>query len=111
MTLFRWLKTSALWYGLGLVVLMIATALLVQHRGSALVGGVNAWDQWREEAYPYLLAWRVLLYALLTRSWLWMRARLRQREPTGEAKVRLQRIEVSVVLTVALFELMKSGLI
>ncbi|MBB3105347.1 hypothetical protein [Azomonas macrocytogenes] len=107
MTLFRWLKTSALWYGLGLVVLMIATALLVQHRGSALVGGVNAWDQWREAAYPYLLAWRVLLYVLLARSWLWMR----QREPTAEAKVRLQRIEVSVVLTVALFELMKSGLI
>lgn len=56
--------------GLGIVALMLLTAVITLWVGSALLGSVEAWQQAFESAQPYLRLWRALLYSVLFALWL-----------------------------------------
>lgn len=63
---------------LGMLGVMLL-ALMINVFGTHLAGGIDAWNNWRTTAAPWLLLWRVLLYACIAfgyyRTWDWMVAR------------------------------------
>lgn len=96
------LGSAALIAGLGMAVLMVLAAALSMLIGSALLGGVDAWQQAFASARPYLRIWRALLYGGLLLLWLDLLRRYRQRP---EDRQRVQRSGVIGLLLIGAAEL------
>ena len=90
---------ALLWVGL-----VAGVAIGVNAAGIHVVGSIDGWQRWLAANRGYFFAWRLLLYAATACGWLWMRRRLRDREPSAEAQQRLRRVEVAAVLTLVLLE-------
>ena len=80
--------------------------------GLHVVGSIDGWERWLREHSAHFFVWRLLLYAATAYGWLWMRRRLRAREPSAETHQRLLRVEIAAVVTLVLLEgsqLLRSG--
>lgn len=86
------------------VVALLSISLLANLVGIRLAGDVAGWVRWLSAHSTALLVWRVLLYAGTAWAWLWMRGRLRAREPDGVAAGRLVRVEIAAVLVLIALE-------
>lgn len=96
------LGTATLLAGLGMAAVMVAAAALVALIGSALLGGVDAWQQAFAAARPYLHIWRALLYGGVLLLWLDLLRRYRHRPADRQ---RMQRSGVIGLLLVGVAEL------
>ncbi|HSX65396.1 MAG TPA: hypothetical protein VLF15_11760 [Pseudoxanthomonas sp.] len=96
------LGSAALIAGLGTAALMVLAAALSMLIGSALLGGVDAWQHALASARPYLRVWRALLYGGLLLLWLDLLRRYRQRP---EDRQRVQRSGVIGLLLIGAAEL------
>jgi hypothetical protein len=83
-----------------LVVLVAAGINLV---GIRLLGDIDGWTRWLDERAGYFLVWRLCLYGATVYGWIWMRRRLRARDPSAETGLR--RAEIGAVATIAMLEL------
>lgn len=95
----RWLGCTLAW--ITVIVLVAAGANLV---GIRLVGDMDGWRQWLDEGAGYFLIWRICLYGATVYGWIWMRRRVRARDPSVETHQRLRRAEIGTVAAVALLE-------
>lgn len=86
------------------VLALLIISLLTNLVGIRLAGGVAGWQHWLSAHSGVFLGWRVLLYAGTAWGWLWMRRRLRAREPGGAAVGRLLRVEIAAVLVLLALE-------
>lgn len=86
------------------VLALLIVSLLANLVGIRLAGDVAGWVRWLSAHSTAFLIWRVLLYAGTAWAWLWMRGRLRAREPDGVAAGRLVRVEVAAVLVLIALE-------
>lgn len=96
------LGSAILLTGLGMATLMVLAAALTTLIGSALLGGVDAWQQTFASARPYLRIWRALLYGGLLLLWLDLLRRYRHRP---EDRQRVQRSGVIGLLLIGAAEL------
>lgn len=62
--------------GLGVFLAVFVLAVSMSAALLRLFDSVQQWQQWRADYYWPLLAWRLLLYAVLTVGWLKLKARL-----------------------------------
>ena len=85
---------------LGLVLVTVSVNIV----GIKLVGDVQSWNRWLGDHSRIFLAWRVLLYVLAALGWLWLRQRVRSREPTRETRARFIRMEIAAVSTLLILE-------
>jgi len=83
---------------------LLIISLLANLVGIRLAGDVVGWQHWLSAHSGVFLGWRVLLYAGTAWGWLWMRRRLRAREPGGAAVGRLLRVEIAAVLVLLALE-------
>ncbi|RMP45694.1 hypothetical protein ALO95_200299 [Pseudomonas syringae pv. antirrhini] len=90
---------------------VIAVAVFVNLVGIQKLGGIEAWETWRRDAYWYFLAWRLGLYAVLAFAWFRMRRHLLRQEPGTETNSSLSRSALVAVIVLALFELVKADLL
>lgn len=81
---------------------LIGLALTILLAG-LLHGSLTDWRRVLAEHAGLFLAWRMLLYAVIVRGWLSVR-RLRQYEPSPEARGRWRRTEIAVLTTFVLLE-------
>lgn len=96
------LGSTTLLTGLGMATLMVLAAVLAMLIGSALLGGVDAWQQTFASARSYLRIWRALLYGGLLLLWLDLLRRYRHRP---EDRQRVQRSGVIGVMLIGAAEL------
>ncbi len=85
-------------------VLLLVAAIAVNVVGIRIAGGIDGWQRWMDAHAGVFLAWRLLLYGVTVWGWLWMRRRLRAREPDGVAGQRLLRVEIAAVVAVVALE-------
>ncbi|AEI78083.1 hypothetical protein CNE_1c27690 [Cupriavidus necator N-1] len=109
MTARTWLRPAwLLSRRVGIVLLWILVAagifVVVSVAGIHVIGSVDGWEHWLRAHATHFLVWRLLLYGATAYGWWWMRGRLRQREPSGEAHQRLLRVEIAAVITIVLLE-------
>ncbi|WP_084824831.1 hypothetical protein [Lampropedia cohaerens] len=97
----RWLSRRR-----AIPVLVWAVSLLIAVNvvGIHIAGGIEGWQRWMAAQSGAFLAWRLLLYAVTAWGWLWMRRRLRAREPERAAGQRLLRAEVAAIVAVIVLE-------
>ncbi|MBX6317211.1 MULTISPECIES: hypothetical protein [Pseudomonadota] len=100
----RWLFNrrvgrTLLWAS-GLLILAIVANVV----GIRLAGSIEGWQRWMADHAGLFFVWRAVLYAGTVWGWLWMRRRLRAREPEGGAQQRLLRVEIAAVLAVIALE-------
>ncbi|WP_244197518.1 hypothetical protein [Caballeronia ptereochthonis] len=89
---------------LAMLAALTVVTIILHVVGMRLVGGIVAWQHWLH-AHAWLFGiWRLGFYAVIVRGWWWMRTRVRQREPSAEARRRLVRAEIAAVLAIALTE-------
>ena len=86
------------------VLLVACVAVGVNIAGIHVVGSVDGWQRWLKANRGYFFAWRLLLYAATAYGWRWMRRRLLEREHSAESHLRLRRVEIAAVITLALLE-------
>lgn len=86
------------------MVLLLIAAIAVNVVGIQMAGSLGGWQQWMDTHAGAFLAWRLLLYAATVWGWRWMRQRLREREPDGEAVQRLVRVEIAAIVAVIALE-------
>lgn len=84
-------RSSTLLSGLGIAALMILVPAMALIVGSALLGGLEAWQQAFESTRPYLRLWRVLLYGVLFALWLDL---LRRHRGRPHALLRVKRLGI-----------------
>lgn len=104
-------SARVLWV-LALLVLVLVAAFAVNLVGLRIAGSIDGWQRWLAAHSGHFLAWRMVLYAGTAWGWLWMRRRLRAREPDVGTRQRLLRVEVAAVLAVVALEasqLLRSG--
>ena len=70
------------------IVLVIAVAVVINLVGIEFVGSIPAWEAWLEEAYWYLLAWRLCVYAALFYGWNRLCDRVYQDKPERQRRLR-----------------------
>lgn len=85
-------------------VLLLIAAVAVNVVGIRMAGSIEGWQRWMDTHTGAFLAWRLLLYAGTVWGWLWMRRRLRAREPDGVAGQRLLRVEIAAVVALLVLE-------
>ena len=95
------------WRVIGLLVMLITVATLINLYGIYILGSLENWQAWRAESYEYLLAWRLALYALLI--WTWLAVRPRVLSPAPQIKRRIQRAEFAAAMTCILFEITRAN--
>ena len=101
----RWLFNRQLGRTLGWIALLVLVAVAVNLVGIGLAGDVGGWNRWRDDHAGHFLVWRLCLYGATVYGWLWMRRRLRERDPTSESHQRLLRTEIGAVVAIVLLEL------
>ena len=84
--------------------LLLVAAVAVNVVGIRIAGGIEGWQRWMDAHAGVFLAWRLLLYGVTVWGWLWMRRRLRAREPDRIAGQRLLRVEIAAVVAVVALE-------
>ncbi|MBB0025235.1 MULTISPECIES: hypothetical protein [Burkholderiaceae] len=99
-----WLFNRRVGVGLLWVVLVIGVAVGANVAGIHIIGSIDGWQHWLAAHRGYFFVWRLLLYAATGYGWWWMRRRLREREPSVEARQRLLRVEVAALITLVLLE-------
>lgn len=99
--LFNWRVGRALLWTL----LLLAVAFVANLVGIRLAGSIEGWQRWMDAHAGHFLVWRLLLYAGTLWGWLWMRQRLRTREPGRAADHRLLRVEMAAMAAVAALEI------
>ncbi|MDN5391550.1 hypothetical protein GHO42_20800 [Pseudomonas sp. FSL R10-0056] len=92
--------------GLGVFLAVFVLAVSMSAALLRLFDSVQQWQQWRADYYWPLLAWRLLLYAVLTVGWLKLKARLCKLQRLY-SRGRLLKIEILFVFLVLLIELSK----
>lgn len=100
----RWLSSRRVGVALLWAVLLLIAAAVVNAVGIRIAGGIEGWQRWMAAQSGAFLAWRLLLYAVTAWGWLWMRRRLRAREPERAAGLRLLRAEVAAIVAVIALE-------
>jgi hypothetical protein len=100
----RWLFNRRVGFALLWAILLLIAAIAINLIGIRALGSIEAWERWMNDHMGYFLAWRLLLYAGLTRGWLWMRKRVLAREPGTEPHQRLIRVEIAGVAALAVLE-------
>jgi len=84
---------------------MLAALFIITVAGVALAGGDAArLEAWMDSHSSLFLTWRLALYWCIGAGWLWMRRRVRAREPGRDTEWRLARAELACVLVVLLLE-------
>ena len=83
---------------------LLALAIVANVVGIRLAGSLEGWQHWMADHAGLFFVWRMALYAGTVWGWLWMRRRLRAREPEGRAQQRLLRVEIAAVLAVVALE-------
>lgn len=101
----RWLFNRQLGRTLGWIALLVLVAVAVNLVGIGLAGDVDGWNRWLDDHAGHFLVWRLCLYGATVYGWLWMRRRLRERDPTSESHQRLLRTEIGAVVAIVLLEL------
>ncbi|WP_122339467.1 hypothetical protein [Pseudomonas caricapapayae] len=101
------LTKRSFWQIAGAALLIGFVGIAAHQLGINLISGTKHWDQARQQAYPYFLAWRILVYIGLGVSWAWMRKRVIARDPSADAAARLTRIQYAMIITILVFELMQ----
>jgi hypothetical protein len=89
---------------LGWVLILVLFASGVNLVGIRIVGDVDGWSHWLQGHRLYFLGWRVCLYGGTAYGWVWMRKRIRCREPGAPTRARLLRVEMAVVFAILLIE-------
>ena len=92
--------------GLGVALAVFALVMSMSATLLRLFDSVQQWQQWQADYYWPLLAWRLLLYAVLTVGWLKLKARLCKLQRLY-SRGRLLKIEILFVFLVLLIELSK----
>ncbi len=100
----RWLFNRRVGRALLWMLGLLAVAIAANVVGIRLAGSLEGWQRWMIDNAGLFFVWRVLLYAGTVRGWLWMRRRLRAREPEGGSQQRLLRVEIAAVLAVIALE-------
>jgi len=100
----RWLFNRRVGLTLLWTALLLIAAVAVNVVGIQIAGGIEGWQRWMDAHTGASLAWRLLLYAGTAWGWLWMRRRLRAREPDGVTAQRLLRVEIAAVVAVIVLE-------
>jgi hypothetical protein len=90
----------ALLWALGIT----GVAVIVNMAGIHVIGSIEGWERWLHAHSIHFLVWRLMLYAATAYGWWRMRQRLRQREPSPNARQRLMRIEIAAVIALVLLE-------
>ena len=99
-----WLLNRRVGLALLWTVLLLIAAVAVNVVGIRIAGGIEGWQRWMDSHTGAFLAWRLLLYAGTVWGWLWMRRRLRAREPESTAAQRLLRVEIAAVVALLVLE-------
>ncbi|MFB8831175.1 hypothetical protein ACE0DR_22070 [Azotobacter sp. CWF10] len=81
-------NSKRFWYPLASIVLVIAMAVVINLVGIEFVGSTPAWEAWLKEAYWYLLAWRLCVYAALFYGWNRLCDRVYQDKPERQQRLR-----------------------
>ena len=100
----RWLFNRRVGLTLLWTALLLIAAVAVNVVGIQIAGGIEGWQRWMAAQSGAFLAWRLLLYAATAWGWLWMRRRLRAREPERATGQRLLRAEVAAIVAVIVLE-------
>ena len=100
----RWLSSRRAILVLVWAVSLLIAATAVNVVGIRIAGGIDSWQAWMAAQSGAFLAWRLMLYAATAWGWLWMRRRLRTREPQRAAGQRLLRAEVAAIVAVIVLE-------
>lgn len=100
----RWLFNRRIGWTLFWIVLLLTVTIIVNLFGIRIAGSIDRWQTWMNEHSGFFLAWRLLLYALTAYGWLWMRKRLRYREPDTATDQRLIRMEIAAVIAIMALE-------
>lgn len=92
---------------LSLVGVMAMTVIGILIAGAAIrsAGSLEQWQVWSQNNYAPLLAWRVLLYAVLTYCWFRLDP---MQHAAPEDRARLRVLQAAAVLLVVLVELVKA---
>lgn len=101
----RWLFNRRTGWIFLWTILLLATAITINLFGIRLAGSIDRWQAWMDEHAGFFFLWRLLLYAITVYGWLWMRKRLRNREPDKQACQRLTRMEIAAVLAILVLEI------
>ncbi|HHQ4822932.1 TPA: hypothetical protein ACSQZH_000720 [Pseudomonas aeruginosa] len=97
----RWLSSRR---AILVLVSLLIAATAVNVVGIRIAGGIEGWQRWMAAQSGAFLAWRLLLYAATAWGWLWMRRRLRAREPEHAAGQRLLHAEIAAIVAVIVLE-------
>lgn len=100
----RWLSSRRAILVLVWAVSLLIAATAVNVVGIRIAGSIEGWQRWMAAQSGAFLVWRLLLYAITAWGWLWMRRRLRTREPERAAGQRLLRAEVASIVAVIALE-------
>lgn len=84
--------------------LVVLVAVAINAVGIHLIGDIGGWSRWWRAHEGYFLIWRIALYLATGYGWWWMRRRLRHREPSPDARLRLLRTEIAAVIALVLLE-------
>jgi hypothetical protein len=99
-----WLFNRRVGLALLWTVLLLIAAVVVNVAGIRMAGSIDGWQRWMDAHAGVFLAWRLLLYGATVWGWLWMRRRLRAREPNEIAGQRLLRVEIAAIVAVLTLE-------
>ena len=99
-----WLFNRRVGLALLWTALLLIAAVAINAAGIRMAGSINGWQRWMDAHAGVFLVWRLLLYGVTVWGWLWMRRRLRVREPDGVAGQRLLRVEIAAVVAVVALE-------
>lgn len=100
----RSLCTRRLCRALASITLVVLAAVLINALGIGLVGDIDGWTRWLEQRAGYFFAWRLCIYSATAYGWWKLRSRLRERDPSPEARRRLLRAEIGAIASLALLE-------
>ncbi|MFV0662399.1 hypothetical protein [Denitromonas sp.] len=107
-----WLVNRRVGLALLWTVLLLIAAVAANVVGIRMAGSIHGWQRWMGAHAGVFLAWRMLLYGATAWGWLWMRRRLRAREPNEVAGQRLLRVEIAAIVALLALEaslLMQAG--
>jgi hypothetical protein len=85
--------------------LLLVMAFVANIIGIRLAGSIDGWQRWMDAHAGHFLVWRLLLYVGTIWGWLWMRRRLRTREPERAAGHHLLRAEIAAVVALIALEM------